>query len=275
VEHLLEAPILGVLPKFGKSARLSNQQRKGLPSGEVPSSKQLLNAVVGPSTAFAEALRALRTKLLLSRSEAPPKVILVTSSTPGEGKSTVSANLAVLLAHSGKRVLLVEADMRNPSFSYPPDFQKDSAAGLSVLLADAESKPEGATVRSAFGMEVLPAGPIPPFPAELLGSVRMLALLEYWKLRFDHIVLDSPPLLAVTDAAVLSHMADVTLLVARPEFTSSKALKRAYGLVEWNKNTKVGVVLNAVDRKSPSYTDYCGYSGSTYYLETKEKSHAA
>jgi len=188
----------------------------------------------------------------------------------------VSANLAALLACSGKRVLLVEADMRNPSFSDPGTSLKDSPAGLSVLLADAESKPDVAAMQNIVGMSFLPAGPIPPFPAELLGSDRMRDLLEDWKLHFDHIVLDSPPLLAVTDAAVLSHMADVTLLIARPEFTSSKALKRAYEIVEWNKDTQVGVVLNAVDRKSASYSDYCGYSGSTYYVGTKkERSHAA
>ena len=276
VEHLLRAPLFAVLPKFGKSAGLPAQPRKWLLSAGVPSSNQPLDAVVGPATAFAEALRALRTKLLLSRSAAPPKVILVTSSVPGEGKSTVSANLAALLARSGKRVLLVEADMRNPSFSRTHNSVKDSSAGLSILLADAEGNPDGATKRSVSGMEVLPAGPVPPFPAELLSSVRMTDLLEYWKLHFDHIVLDSPPILAVTDAAVLSHMADVTLLIARSEFTSSKALKRAYQLLDANnKETQVGVVLNAIDRKSASYSDYCGYSGSTYYVQTKETSHAA
>ena len=270
VEQLLEAPLWGVLPKFRKSARLPAQPRKWL-LNEGVLSNQPLDAEVGPATAFAEALRALRTKLLLSQGATPPKVILVTSSVPGEGKSTVSANLAALLARSGKRVLLVEADMRNPSFSQALNSLEDSSAGLSVLLADPESKLEGATMRSISGMEFLPAGPIPPFPAELLGSERMQGLLENWKLHFDHIVLDSPPLLAVTDAAVLSHMADVTLLIACPEFTSNKALKRAYQVLE----KKVGVVLNAVDRKSASYSDYYCYSGSTYYVPSKERSHAA
>jgi capsular exopolysaccharide synthesis family protein len=269
VEQLLDAPLLGVLPKFSKSAR----QR--LPNwGATPSFNQPLNGVNGPATAFAEALRALRTELLHSRGPAPPKIILVTSSVPGEGKTTVSSNLAALLARSGKQVLLVEADMRNPSLSLGLDSLKESPNGLGVLLTDGERTLDEVAIEGISGMRVLRAGPIPAFPAELLDSERMRNLLENWSLQFDHIVLDSPPLLAVTDAAVLSHMADVTLLIARPGFTSSKALRRAYKLIEQNKETQVGVVLNAVDRKSASYCDYYGYSGSTHLVHKKERLHA-
>jgi capsular exopolysaccharide synthesis family protein len=267
VERLLETPLLGVLPKFRST-------RKRLPNGGVLLSlNQSSNGMNAPATAFAESLRALRTELLHSRS-LPPKIILVTSSVPGEGKTTVSANLAALLARSGKRVLLVEADMRNPSLSLVFDSLKDSSAGLSVLLTEEEGTPEGVTMEGASGMKVLRAGPTPDFPAELLDSGQMRSLVENWKLQFDHIVLDSPPLLAVTDAVVLSHMADVTLLIARPGFTSSKALKRAYKLIEQNKETQVGVVLNAVDRKSASYSDYYGYSGSMRLVQKKERQHA-
>jgi capsular exopolysaccharide synthesis family protein len=171
-------------------------------------------------------------------------------------------------------VLLVEADMRNPSFSQRMISPGGSSSELSVLLNDTENKLAGIPIKSGSGLEVIRAGPIPLFPAELLDSMRMRNLLGNWRLQFDHIVLDSPPLLAVTDASVLSDMADVTLLVARPGFTSSKALKRAYELIESNERTRVGVVLNAVDRKSASYSDYYGYSDSTYYAETKETSHA-
>ncbi len=269
VEQLLEAPLLAVLPRFGNSLLLSAPPRKWLPHATMPISNQPLTSVDGRATAFAEALRALRTKLLLSRSAAPPKVILVTSSVPGEGKSTVSANLAAVLAGKNKRVLLVEADMRGPSFGQRLGSLKDFPAGLSVLLTDAKSGLEDAAIEDVHGLSVLQAGPIPPFPAELLDSERMRGLVENWKGRFDHIVLDSPPLLAVTDAAVLSQMADVTLLIARPGFTSSKALKRAYQLIDEPKQTRVGVVLNAVDRRSASYSDYYGYSGSTYYARTE------
>ena len=157
--------------------------------------------------------------------------------------------------------------MRNPSFSKRLNVSELAPVGLSVLLANAETGMEGGSMEGASGIWVLPAGPVPPFPAELLDSERMRSLLDEWKLQFDHIVLDSPPLLAVTDAAVLSHLADVTLMIARPGFTSSKALKRAYDLVERDGHTRVGVVLNAVDRHSAGYGDYYGYSGSTYYVK--------
>jgi capsular exopolysaccharide synthesis family protein len=269
VEHLLEVPLMAVLPKFGKPTQ------KSLPNTLMASSSRSLSVVDGPATPFAEALRSLRTKLLHFRNPGPPEVILVTSSVPGEGKTTVSVNLAALLARSGKRVLLVEADMRNPSFNQGPISLRDSSAELSVLLTDKENKLACIPMKSTSGMEVLRAGPIPLFPAELLDSERMRSLLENWKLQFDHIVLDSPPLLAVTDAAVLSHMADVTLLVARPGFTSNKALRRAYKQIESNNGMQVGVVLNAADRKSASYNEYYGYSDSTYYYsQKKERPHA-
>jgi succinoglycan biosynthesis transport protein ExoP len=238
-------------------------------------------------------------------------VILVTSSVPGEGKSTVSANLAALLARSGKRVLLVEADMRNPLSSNRAvnslisaeeldrlldvptrahadqtgtgasgsddrfgEYLKDFSSELSVLLGDTENKLQSISVKSPSGMEVMKAGPTPRFPAELLDSDRMRGLVDGWKSQFDYIVLDSPPLLAVTDASVLSHMADITLVVVRPGFTSSKGLKRSLELVESSKETRVGVVVNAVDRKSASYSEYYGHPSSALLMHKKESSHA-
>jgi succinoglycan biosynthesis transport protein ExoP len=275
VEQLLEAPLLGILPKFKKSARSKLPSKVIQLSLNRPSNPRRTEAN-GIPTAFSEAIRALRTKLLHHRNPSPPKVILVTSSVPGEGKTTVSTNLAAILARSGKRVLLVEADMRHPNPNSVKDFSNTLTGYLTGLMANAEKLLEAGAMDSfagISGLKVLPAGPRPPYPAELLDSERMHRLLENLKLQFDHIVLDSPPLLAVTDACVLSHMADVTLLIARPGFTTNKALKRAYRLVEQNNETQVGVVLNAVDRKSASYSDYYGYSGTTYYVK-EEKLHA-
>jgi succinoglycan biosynthesis transport protein ExoP len=311
MEHLLESPLFALLPEFKKHAR------NWLPNGVMAVSNQSINVLDEPFTPFAEALRGLRTKLLHTRNAFSSKVILVTSSVPGEGKSTVSANLAALLARSGKRVLLVEGDMRNPSSSsrgvnslidveqldkllaipssalreqtaqvcdhaakpggsgeeQHNEYLKDFSTELSVLLTDTENKLQSITVKSAYGMEVIQAGPTPRFPAELLDSDRMRGLMDSWKLQFEYIVLDSPPLLAVTDASVLSHIADITLLIARPGFTSSKGLKRALELIELTTETTVGVVLNAVDRKFASYTDYYGYPGSAALMQSKENSH--
>ncbi len=273
VEQFLETPLLGVLPVLGRAPRFSIHAPKWLSQGSSAIPSRPLTVVNGPATAFAEALRALRTKLLLSRSAAPPQVILVTSSMPGEGKSTVSANLSVLLAQSNKRVLLVEADMRNPSFGRRLDSSAPTVS-LCELLANAELAWRTDETETVSGVNVLQAGPRPPYPAELLGSERMRDLLEDWKLHFDYIVLDSPPLLAVTDAEILSHQADMTLLIARPGMTSWRALRRAYDLVVPQEKSKVGVVLNAVDRDSASYGEYYGYSGATYYGKAEGKLHA-
>jgi polysaccharide biosynthesis transport protein len=291
MEQLLNSPLLAILPEFRPPSR------RWLP---MLSSKQSVDILDAPSTPFAEALRGLRTKLLYSSSSLPCKVILVTSSVPGEGKSTVSANFAALLAHSGKRVLLVEADMRNPSSStktasplvdpqqldslldlptgsnsshFGNEHLRQFSTDLSVLLTDTENKFQSISAKTSHGMEIIHAGPTPRFPAELLDSPRMRALLESWKSQFDYIVLDSPPLLSVTDAAVLSHMADVTLLIARPGFTSSQALKRALELLELTKETRVGVVLNAIDPKSANYSDYYGRPGPALRANTKEALH--
>jgi succinoglycan biosynthesis transport protein ExoP len=292
MERLLKSPLLAVLPEFTKPIRKWRSDR--------PSLSTTLHVMEGPGTPFAEALRGLRTKLLHSMNALQSKVVLVTSSVPGEGKSTVSANLAALLARSGKRVLFVEADMRNPASgnatnslidadqlekllnvsristsdeSHAGDYLANFATELSVLLTDEQARLQSVAVKSAYGMEVIQAGPTPSFPAELLDSDRMRLLLEEWKARFDYIVLDSPPVLAVTDAVVLSHMADVTLVVARPGFTSSKGLKRVLDLIVLDRESQVGVVLNAVDRKSASYHDYYGYSGSALALRRKETLH--
>lgn len=306
MEQLLESSLFAILPEFRKS------HRKWLPTRAMwSSSNQSVNILDAPSAPYVEALRGLRTKLLHSHNGLPPKVILVTSSVSGEGKSTVSANLAALLARSRKRVLLVEADMRNPAlsingtnslideeqldklFAIPPnacdqavsqvartgrsdesqlnEFLTDFSTELSVMLTDAEGKLQSIPVKNVHGVDVVQAGPTPHFPAELLDSDRMRGLLDEWKRQFDYIVLDSPPLLAVTDAVVLSHMADITILIARPGFTSSKGLKRAVELIQVSTETRVGVVLNAVDRKSASYSDYYGCPGSTLQSKTKDR----
>lgn len=289
MEQLLNSPLLAILPEFRHPAR------RWLPL----SSKQPVDILDAPSTPFAEALRGLRTKLLYASGSLSCKVILVTSSVPGEGKSTVSANFASLLAHSGRRVLLVEADMRNPSSStknsnplvdpeqldsllnlpsgssaqFGSEHLREFSTDLSLLLTDTENKLQSVSAQSSHGMEIIHAGPTPRFPAELLDSPRMRALLESWKAHFDYIVLDSPPLLAVTDAAVLSHMADVTLLIARPGFTSGQGLKRALELLRLSEETRVGVVLNAINPRSASYSDYYGCPGPALRVNSKEALH--
>jgi capsular exopolysaccharide synthesis family protein len=267
VEDLLGINLVAVLPSLVKGSF-----RRFLP---IPDSKLFarhspdpLDAMVvldAPNTAFAEALRRLRMSLTRQNGTPAAKVILVTSSVPDEGKTTVAINIAALLAQSGKNVLFVEADMRKPGPPHLLDATQNSGPGLSELLSNQDGVMKASMVTGAQHMRVLPSGRATIYPAELLSSDRMQLLLEQWKLQYDHIVLDSPSLLDVTDALILSQWADITLLIARYGFTSIKSLERGYAMLASSSDTRIGVVVNGADRSSVSYSEYYGYSGSTYY----------
>jgi succinoglycan biosynthesis transport protein ExoP len=277
VEAALATPILAVLPLLnGNAARgvasylPSRSGPKQLPSAaEEMASGRRLPAIDGPHTAFVESLRSLRTSLLLSRSGAPPKVILITSATEDEGKSTVSVNLAAVFAQSDAKVLLIEADMRHPGLTQRFGYERTGGTGLSSMLSGAEYRniPTIEAFSELPSLRVLPSGPMPPYPAELLGSERMQELVESWRGMYDFIIIDSPPLLAVTDAQILARQSDVTVLVARHGLSTRKSLERAYRKLV-NDQDKVSVVLNGVCRDSVSYGEYYGYrGGSKYYTE--------
>jgi capsular exopolysaccharide synthesis family protein len=277
VEAALATPILAVLPLLnGNAARgvasylPSRSGQKQLPSAaEEMASGRRLPAIDGPHTAFVESLRSLRTSLLLSRSGAPPKVILITSATEDEGKSTVSMNLAAVFAQSDAKVLLIEADMRHPGLTQRFGYERTGGTGLSSMLSGVEYRniPTIEAFSELPSLRVLPSGPMPPYPAELLGSDRMQELVESWRGMYDFIIIDSPPLLAVTDAQILARQSDVTVLVARHGLSTRKSLERAYRKLV-NDQDKVSVVLNGVCRDSVSYGEYYGYrGGSKYYSE--------
>jgi polysaccharide biosynthesis transport protein len=278
VEQSVHVRPMSVLPLMGQAdgkynrygaylGAISSKQTKRLQdkqsSGGVASGVQAL--LDTPSTAFTEAIRGLRTSLLLSKSRTRPKVILVTSSVPGEGKSTVTINLAQILAQSSHKVLLVEGDMRRPVIAERLGLSTTRNDGLSSLISGGDATYHTDIV-GLDGVTVLTAGPVPPHPAELLGSDSMGALLANWREQYSFVVLDSPPLLAVTDAAMLSTMCDFSLLIVRYGVSSRKSLERSYELLATTTSTSnIGVVLNAVDRQSPGYSGYYGYSGSAYY----------
>ena len=280
IEQSLNTPLMAVIP----SAGLSGWRRKSELS-PLKLSKRLTDgasiivppdvAAVAPdasNTAFSESLRSLRTALLLSRSEAPPKVILVTSPAEGEGKTTISMHLAASLVRNQSRVMLVEADMRRPTMSDRLSIPHER--GLSNILSGDEEKTEIRPFADLPGLTIIPAGPTPPFPAELLGSQRMKDLIAKWSAYYDFVIIDSPSLLAVTDAAVLSKNADITLLVARHAQSTRKSVERAWQRLRSDPETKVGVVLNGVSRGSAAYDEYFGYYGNSYYGERKEGSNA-
>jgi polysaccharide biosynthesis transport protein len=277
VEAALATPILAILPLVnGGAARNvasylpSRSGTKQLPAGadELAAARRL-PAIDGPHSAFVEALRSLRTSILLSRSGAPPKVILITSATEDEGKSTVSMNLAAVFAQSNSKVLLVEADMRHPGLTRRFGYERVGGTGLSSMLSgvDYQNIPTIEAFSELPRLRVLPAGPMPPYPAELLGSDRMHELVAGWRGMYDVIIIDSPPLLAVADSQILARESDLTILVARHGLSTRRSLERAYRKLVADEE-KVSVVLNGVSRDSVSYGEYYGYTGgSKYYTE--------
>ena len=268
-------PALGTIPlQPANGGGLRN--RLTTISGDVGNPGQLELVVhEHPNSEAAEAYRALRTSILLSSSGAPPKVILVTSALPQEGKTTVSANSALVLAQSGSRVLLVDADLRRPSIK--KSFGLSSQRGLSTLISGSD-KTENAIhpFPEVPNLWILPAGPIPPQPAEILGSAVMKSHIARWRDEFDHIIIDTPPCLSVTDAVLLSPQADRVILVARSGQTTRPALRRACDLLQQVNARVMGTVLNALNLHSAEGYYYYGGRYLSYYQEepTEDKSTA-
>jgi polysaccharide biosynthesis transport protein len=248
----LQIPLLGISPQIEASKT---------------SSHALMLDSRHADSAFGESVRRLRSGLLISRSGTPPQVLLVSSASPGEGKSTLSLSLAISLSQYEKKVLLVEADMRRPVLCRRLGLQRTD--GLSVLLSDHEAATAILPAANNPNLYLLPAGPTPPYPAELLGSPRMHTLMDEWRAEFDFIVVDSPPVLPVTDAQLLEEMADATVLLARVGFTTRAALERAYKLLLMHRKDQarpaIGVLLNFVARRSSAYYGYYGYYGGKKY----------
>jgi polysaccharide biosynthesis transport protein len=264
-------PALGTIPlQLG-----ANGRRRSLTSGATAGEGQELAGpitYVRPKSEAAESYRALRTSILLSSLGAPPKVILVTSALPQEGKTTVSTNSAMVLAQKGGRVLLVDADLRRPGIGKALGIK--ATAGLSTVLSGVD-KVEDAIVPFAQlpNLYVLPAGPIPPNPVELLGSTLMKEYIARWRNEYDHIIIDTPPCLSVTDSVVLSVEADRVILVARSGQTPKAALRRASELLTQVNARVMGVVLNAFNlRSADGYYYYYGSKyASRYYQQTEEE----
>ena len=224
-----------------------------------------------PKSEVAESYRALRTSILLSSFGAPPKVILITSPLPQEGKTTVSCNSAMVLAQKGGRVLLVDADMRRPGVSKTLGIK--STQGLSTVLSGVD-RVENSMVPfpQLPNLQILPAGPVPPNPVELLGSSIMRDYIARWRDQFDHIIIDTPPCLSVTDSVVLSVEADRVILVARSGQTPKAALRRASELLLQVNARVMGVVLNAFNVHSgEGYYNYYGSKYASRYYEQSEE----
>ncbi len=231
-----------------------------------------------PRSPVAEAYRSLRTAVLFSNVDQTARTIVVTSAGPQEGKSFTSANLAIVLAQSSHRVLLIDADLRRPT--QHKLFDKQSTYGLTNLLLDMPPSFDSSRLgdmysqlsravlaTSVSGLFLMTTGELPPNPAELVGSLRMKTLIKALATRFDFVIIDTPPVLAVTDAVVLSTRVDSVLLVARSGSTRQSQLKHAVlRLREVNANIS-GVVLNRINKQSGEYYHYY----KSYYPSDSDK----
>jgi succinoglycan biosynthesis transport protein ExoP len=218
------------------------------------------------TTAYTEAVRALRTSIMRESVSRPPQVILVTSSVPGEGKSKLSSNLAVLLAQQNKRVLLVDGDLRTPTlhqrFNLPTSAGLTSVLGSEMDHVGAARLPAASVIR---GLDVMTAGPMSRYPSELLASERMAKLVDQWRHDYDFVVVDGAPVLPVTDSVILSTYADLSLVVARHRMTEKQSLERTYSILQSQGTRKIALVLNCVEPSSRTYFDYYGYNNVKYY----------
>ncbi|NOK20586.1 GumC family protein [Corallococcus carmarthensis] len=245
VEDVLGLAFLGVVPRMEAT--------------KAPGDRDLY-VHRAPRSAVAECCRAVRTNLLFMSPDHPCKTLVVTSSGPQEGKSTTCINLGVAMAQSGNRVLLLDTDMRRPrlhrAFGVPNDL------GISSLVVGEGSLDKAVKSTEVPNLFVLPCGPLPPNPAELLHTRAFKELLRTAGEKFDRIILDSPPLNAVVDAAVLATQADGVVMVLKAGRTDRGAAKRALRSLADVQARMFGAILNDVDLRQPRYGDtYLGYQG--------------
>jgi len=261
-QALSNLPALGIIPASHMAALRFRSQRALLAKSGTSRETVELVTYRRPKSDISESYRALRTAILLSASGSPPRVMLITSALPQEGKTTTSINTAVTLAQKGARVLLVDADLRRPSIHKV--FNIKPKVGLSTILTGSSKLENTIThVPQLPNLFLLSAGPPPPHPAELLGSNLMKQLISQWREQYDHVLFDTPPALSVTDSILLSVDMDAVVLVIRSGNTTKAALRRTRELLGQVNARVLGVVVNAVDVDSPDYYHYY-YYGSKY-----------
>lgn len=265
IESTTQIPILGIVPQGSASVGIEAKDwlsAYAMSDGNGAARKAAL--VLGPENcAVAEAFRWVRTSLLLSKPQEPPKVFMLASATAGEGKSFTSLNLAAALAQNGSRVLLVDADLRRGTLS--KILKKNSDGGLSEALLGDSQPGDYKQLDELPELTFLPAGALLSSPAELLGSSRMTEMIESWRREFSYVVIDTPALLPVTDAVVLSPQVDTVIMVARFAYTQSQSIVRAIRLLRSVQVKSIGVLVNAMDTQSAEYSHYGGSYGYASY----------
>ncbi|RZA16642.1 MAG: polysaccharide biosynthesis tyrosine autokinase, partial [Lysobacteraceae bacterium] len=245
VEQKLRLPVLGIIPKLGP--------------------KDNINEIAAdPRSSFSEAYRSVRTALQFATDHGVPRTLLITSSGPGEGKSTTALALARNFTQLGKRVLLIEADLRNPSMQRTLGLGKQ-AVGLSNVLSGACSLSEAIVELGEEGLFVIPAGPLPPNPAELLSGTKLISTLTVAAERYDQVIIDGPPVIGLADAPILANAADGTLLIIHSARTKISAAQAALKRLTVARARIVGALLSKYDARAAGYGYGYGYHYESYY----------
>ncbi len=260
VETKLGSTFLGLLPEIGTDSPLKAVARRGAVSG-LPTESPELIVHKRPLSGFAEAARAVRTNLMFMNPDDPIRRILVTSAAPTEGKTMVACSLAIALAQGGLRVCIVDCDLRRPRLHRV--FDRVGDAGITNVLLGEATLEEVAKPTVVENLWSIPAGPMPPNPADALHSERFRDIIRKLGEQFDRVVIDSPPLVAVTDATILSKICDGTIFVVRAFKTSKFLCRQALRSLRDVDAPLLGVVLNAVDLNKHEYT--YNYYHYTYY----------
>lgn len=265
VEKALHLPILAIIPSLATIKRRLLAPAAALTRRTAENSPELLvNAET--RSPLAEAYRQLRTSILLSTPGRAPKTLLVTSSLPSEGKTTTAINTALSLAQTGASVLLIDADMRRPRLH--SIFGISNRSGLSTYLSSEMSESELMQMihpHEPTGLHMLPSGPVPPNPAELIGSVQMRRLLMMIESNFTHIVIDSPPSASFTDGVLIASLVDGVVLVVHGGKTARSIVRRTRQILQDTGARIFGVVLNNVNVSAHDYYYYQSYYHRDYY----------
>jgi polysaccharide biosynthesis transport protein len=263
---------IGAIPHFQAASRAGRPEDMG----EEPGERRRLISITAPASPTAEAYRALRSSILLSAIDNPLRTLVITSAFMSEGKSTLSANIAVMLAQRGERVLIVDADLRRSTLHLLFGLRRPAQGLTNLLSRQTDESVILHPVSQVPSLAYLPAGAVPPNPAELLASHRMAEMMRQWSEQYDRVIIDTAPILAVSDSLAPAARADSVLLVVRAGVTRKKALMRTRELLRRVNAHLLGAVVNDIDMRKDSYYDYSGpytygygYTSETVHEEVK------
>jgi len=268
VERFIKKPIYGIIPRIPPRRHEEGPEPRSERGSERRPSAISANLVThhSPKSPISEAFRTLRTNIHFADPDKPITEILISSAGPSEGKSTIVSNLALTVAATGKKTLLIDCDLRKPNVHNFFDLERDP--GVTTILSGKMSSAEAIQQSPAENLSILTAGPIPPNPTEMLSSKTMRDLVEKFRKEFDMVLLDSPPVVAVTDAAILGSFLQATLLVVELGRARASSVNRAIDLLEKVNANLLGLVTNNI---SAGYRYDYSYYSYYYYSETGEK----